>query len=99
LAAPVFCTKIASRLTRTYADRHGLKDICRELLGVDLSKQQQSPDRAAETAQRRAISPTPRRMRCTCIELHAKLDALLVRDGRKPIAEACFGFLPAPGAA
>jgi ribonuclease D len=92
-AEPVFCTKIASRLTRTYTDRHGLKDICAELLGVNLSKLQQSSDWAAETL-------TPEQLEYAASDvlyLHRLRDALsgrLVRDGRTEIADACFRFLP-----
>lgn len=92
-AAPVFCTKIASRLTRTYTDRHGLKDLTRELLEVDLSKQQQSSDWAAETL-------TPAQLEYAAsdvLHLHAlteKLTERLRRDGREDHARACFEFLP-----
>jgi ribonuclease D len=90
---PVFCTKIASRLTRTYTDRHGLKDICSELLGVSLSKIQQSSDWAAEKL-------TPEQLEYAAsdvLHLHAlreKLTQRLVRDGRTAEADACFRFLP-----
>lgn len=90
---PVFCTKIASRLTRTYTDRHGLKDVTRELLEVDLSKQQQSSDWAAETL-------TPAQLEYAAsdvLHLHAlseKLTERLRRDGREAYAKACFEFLP-----
>jgi ribonuclease D len=90
---PVYCTKIASRLTRTYTDRHGLKDLCKELLGVDLSKQQQSSDWAAETLTDAQLAYAA----SDVLHLHAlkeKLDHLLERDARKGIAEACFRFLP-----
>lgn len=93
MTEPVFCTKIASRLVRTYTDRHGLKDICWELLGVSLSKMQQSSDWAAETL-------TPEQLEYAAsdvLHLHALRDALmkrLVRDGRLKEAEACFRFLP-----
>jgi ribonuclease D len=92
-ATPVFCTKIASRLTRTYTDRHGLKDVTRELLGVELSKHQQSSDWAAETL-------TPAQLDYAAsdvLHLHAlteKLTERLVRDGREAHAKACFEFLP-----
>lgn len=90
---PVFCTKIASRLTRTYTDRHGLKDICNELLGVSLSKVQQSSDWAAET-----LSPEQLEYAASdVLYLHALRDRLverLQRDGRAKEAEACFRFLP-----
>ena len=93
MAEPVFCTKIASRLTRTYTDRHGLKDICSELLGVNLSKQQQSSDWAAETL-------TPEQLEYAAsdvLHLHRLRDVLagrLARDGRTKEADACFRFLP-----
>lgn len=94
MAEPVFCTKIASRLTRTYTDRHGLKDICNELLGVSLSKQQQSSDWAAET-----LSPEQLEYAASdVLYLHRLRDVLagrLERDGRAKEAEACFRFLPA----
>lgn len=93
MAEPVFCTKIASRLTRTYTDRHGLKDICNELLGVSLSKQQQSSDWAAET-----LSPEQLEYAASdVLYLHRLRDVLagrLARDGRTKEAEACFRFLP-----
>ncbi|MBX3597746.1 MAG: ribonuclease D [Rhizobiaceae bacterium] len=93
MTTPVFCTKIASRLTRTYTDRHGLKDICNELLGVSLSKVQQSSDWAAET-----LSPEQLEYAASdVLYLHAVRDALvtrLQRDGRLKEAEACFKFLP-----
>jgi ribonuclease D len=90
---PVFCSKIASRLTRTYTDRHGLKDICSELLGVSLSKVQQSSDWAAETL-------TPEQLEYAASDvlylhqLREKLLFRLERDGRAKEAEACFRFLP-----
>ncbi len=90
---PVYCTKIASRLTRTYTDRHGLKDLARELLGIDMSKQQQSSDWGAaeltKAQQEYAASDV--------LHLHAmrdKLDAMLEREGRTEVAQACFRFLP-----
>ena len=90
---PVFCTKIASRLVRTYTDRHGLKDICAELLGVSMSKVQQSSDWGAETL-------TPEQLEYAAsdvLHLHRLRDVLaarLVRDGRAKEADACFRFLP-----
>lgn len=93
VAQPVFCTKIASKLTRTYTDRHGLKDNCRELLGVELSKQQQSSDWAAEEL-------TPAQLAYAASDvlyLHQLMDVLsarLERDGRTKEADACFKFLP-----
>lgn len=93
MAEPVFCTKIASRLTRTYTDRHGLKDICAELLGVGLSKQQQSSDWAAET-----LSPEQLEYAASdVLYLHRLREVLagrLQRDGRTKEADACFRFLP-----
>jgi ribonuclease D len=90
---PVFCTKIASRLVRTYTDRHGLKDICNELLGVSLSKVQQSSDWAAET-----LSPEQLDYAASdVLYLHRLREALqgrLARDGRSAEAAACFKFLP-----
>ncbi|MCB1490277.1 MAG: ribonuclease D [Rhodobiaceae bacterium] len=90
---PVYCTKIGSRLTRTYTDRHGLKDLCRELLGVDISKQQQSSDWAADTLTDAQLEYAA----SDVLYLHAlkeKIDGLLDRDGRMALAEACFEFLP-----
>lgn len=90
---PVFCTKIASRLTRTYTDRHGLKDLTREMLEIDLSKQQQSSDWAAETLTEAQLAYAA----SDVLYLHALMDALVVRlerDGRTKEAEACFRFLP-----
>ncbi|WP_299868714.1 ribonuclease D [uncultured Hoeflea sp.] len=92
-AQPVFCTKIASRLTRTYTDRHGLKDVTRELLEIDLSKQQQSSDWAAETLSQAQLEYAA----SDVLHLHAlteKLTERLKRDGREAHAEACFSFLP-----
>lgn len=92
-ATPVFCTKIASRLTRTYTDRHGLKDVTRELLEIDLSKQQQSSDWAAETLTQAQLDYAA----SDVLHLHAlteKLTERLVRDGREAHAKACFDFLP-----
>lgn len=90
---PVFCTKIASRLVRTYTDRHGLKDLCRELLGIELSKQQQSSDWGAETLSDAQLEYAA----SDVLYLHRlkeKLDAYLEREGRTELARACFGFLP-----
>ncbi|WP_417408997.1 ribonuclease D [Hoeflea sp.] len=92
-ATPVFCTKIASRLTRTYTDRHGLKDVTRELLEIDLSKQQQSSDWAAEKLTQAQLDYAA----SDVLHLHAlteKLTERLVRDGREAHAKACFDFLP-----
>ena len=88
-----YCTKIASRLTRTYTDRHGLKDLCRELIGVDLSKQQQSSDWAAET-----LSDAQQAYAASDVlylhQLRDKLNDRLARENRADIAHACFDFLP-----
>jgi ribonuclease D len=93
MAGPLYCTKIASKLTRTYTDRHGLKDLVRELLGIDLSKQQQSSDWAAETLSEAQLAYAA----SDVLHLHAlraKLDSLLAREKRSEIAAACFQFLP-----
>lgn len=93
MAAPVFCTKIASRLSRTYTDKHGLKDVTRELLGLDLSKQQQSSDWGAETLSEPQLAYAA----SDVLHLHAlrdKLETMLVREGRAELAKACFAFLP-----
>lgn len=93
LAAPVFCTKIASKLTRTYTDRHGLKNLVEELLGENLSKQQQSSDWGAATitdAQRDYAACDVRFLH----RMHAILVERLAREGRTEIAQACFDFLP-----
>ncbi|WP_423140997.1 ribonuclease D [Parablastomonas sp. CN1-191] len=92
-AAPVFCTKIASKLTRTYTDRHGLKELVRELLGKEISKQQQSSDWGApelSDAQRDYAASDVRYLH----EMHAILVTRLEREGRTGIAQACFDFLP-----
>jgi ribonuclease D len=92
--APVFCTKIASKLIRTYTDRHGLKDVTRELLGIELSKQQQSSDWGAAD-----LSPAQLEYAASdVLHLHAlreKLTAMLEREGRMALARECFDFLPA----
>jgi ribonuclease D len=93
MAGPVYCTKIASRLVRTYTDKHGLKDLTRELLGIDVSKQQQSSDWGAETLS----DPQVTYAASDVLHLHAlkeKLDVMLAREGRSELAAACFGFLP-----
>jgi len=90
---PVYCTKVASRLARTYTDRHGLKDLARELLGVDLSKQQQSSDWGAETLSQAQLDYAA----SDVLHLHAlkqRLDAMLEREHRLGIAHHCFAFLP-----
>jgi ribonuclease D len=90
---PVYCTKIASRLVRTYTDKHGLKDLVRDLLGIDVSKQQQLSDwGAAELTDAQVAYAAS-----DVLHLHAlreKLDAMLAREGREGLAEACFRFLP-----
>jgi len=90
---PVYCTKIAARLTRTFTDRFGLKDLCRELLGVDLSKQQQTSDWGADSLSDEQLAYAA----SDVLYLHAlkaKLDALLEREGRSELAAAAFQFLP-----
>ncbi|TAL01833.1 MAG: ribonuclease D [Rhodospirillaceae bacterium] len=90
---PVFCTRTASRLVRTNTDKHGLKDLCKELLGVEISKQQQSSDWAAAAL-------TPEQIEYAAADvlylhrLKAEMERLLVREGRRDLAEACFRFLP-----
>ncbi len=90
---PVYCTKIASKLVRTYTDRHGLKDLCRELIGVDLSKQQQSSDWGAAE-----LSPAQTRYAAQDVlylhRLMERLDAMLAREGRLGLSRSCFAFLP-----
>lgn len=92
--APVYCTKIASRLVRTNTERHSLKELCSNLLGIDLSKEQQTSDWGAGTLSPEQLSYAA----ADVLHLHAlkaKLDALLEREGRTHLAQACFGFLPA----
>jgi ribonuclease D len=91
--APVFCTKVASKLTRTNTDRHGLKDLCRELLGVDLSKQQQSSDWGADQLNADQLAYAASDV-LYLHQLKDKLERLLDREGRRALADACFGFLP-----
>jgi ribonuclease D len=93
VTGPVYCTKITSKLVRTYTDRHGLKDLVRELLGIDLSKQQQSSDWAAETLSEAQLAYAASDV-LYLHQLKNRLDAMLVRDGRVEMAEACFRFLP-----
>ena len=93
LTAPVYCTKIASKLTRTYTDRHGLKDLTRDLLGIDLSKQQQSSDWAADVLSEAQLAYAA----SDVLHLHGlreKLDKMLKREHRTELARACFDFLP-----
>ncbi|MBX9739181.1 MAG: ribonuclease D [Beijerinckiaceae bacterium] len=93
LSGPVYCTKIASKLVRTYTDRHGLKDLARELIGVDLSKQQQSSDWAASVLTDAQLSYAASDV-LYLHQLRARLDMMLQREGRVEIAQACFDFLP-----
>lgn len=92
--APIYCTKIASRLVRTFTDRHGFKDICRDLLGIEVSKQQQSSDWGAET-----LTPEQQEYAASDVRhlhrLREKLDVLLAREKRAHLAKACYDFLPA----
>jgi ribonuclease D len=93
MAAPVYCTKIASRLARTFSDRHGLRDLCKDLLNIDLSKQQQSSDWGAPSLSEEQL----RYAASDVIHLHAlrsRLDAILTREGRNALAHGCFEFLP-----
>ena len=94
--APVRCTKIAAKLIRTFTDKHGLKDLCKELLGVDLSKQQQTSDWGAVELTSEQLTYAA----SDVLYLHRlweKLDALLVREGRRDLAQECFDFLPTRG--
>jgi ribonuclease D len=91
---PIYCTKIASRLSRTYTDRHGLKDLVREVLGIDLSKQQQSSDWGSQSLSDAQLAYAA----SDVLHLHGlreRLDAMLQREGRVALAQACFQFLPA----
>jgi len=91
--APVYCTRTASRLVRTYTDKHGYKDICKELLGVDISKQQQSSDWGADKLTQEQIDYAA----SDVLHLHRlkeKLDTMITREGRQELAQACFDFLP-----
>jgi ribonuclease D len=93
MPGPVYCTKIASRIARTYTDKHGLKDLVKELLGQDISKQQQSSDWGADTLSDAQIAYAA----ADVLHLHAlkdRLDTMLVREGRAELAKSCFGFLP-----
>lgn len=90
---PVYCTKVASKLARTFTDRHSLKDLCKELLGIELSKQQQSSDWGAPELTQEQLTYAA----SDVLHLHAlreKLDAMLKREGREGLARACFEFLP-----
>jgi ribonuclease D len=93
VTAPVYCTKIASKLARTYTDRHGLKDVTKELLGIDISKAQQSSDWGAAQLSDDQVAYAA----SDVLNLHAlraRLDQMLVREGRDLLAKACFDFLP-----
>lgn len=90
---PVYCTKIASKLVRTYTDRHGLKDLARELLGVDMSKQQQSSDWGAETLTQAQLDYAASDV-LYLHDMRRHLDRMLSREGRREMAQACFDFLP-----
>ncbi|MDX2483549.1 MAG: ribonuclease D [Pseudodonghicola sp.] len=94
LAAPVYCTKIASRLVRTYTDRHGLKNLTSELIGVDISKQQQMSDWGAEKLSKAQLEYAASDV-LYLHRLRAALDKRLAREGRSELAQACFDFLPA----
>jgi ribonuclease D len=94
MARPLYCTKIASRLVRTFTDRHGLRDLCKDLLGVDLKKEQQSSDWGAATLSEEQL----RYAASDVLHLHAlraRLDEMLAREGRTELARSCFDFLPA----
>jgi ribonuclease D len=93
MARPVWCTKVASKLARTYTDRHGLKELCQELLGIELSKQMQSSDWGAAELSEAQLSYAANDV----LHLHRlreRLSAMLERDGRASLARACFDFLP-----
>jgi len=93
LTAPVYCTKIASRMTRTYTDRHGLKNLLQELLSLDISKQQQSSDWGAEHLSQAQVEYAA----SDVLHLHAlreRLNQMLIREGRMELAQSCFDFLP-----
>jgi len=94
MAGPVYCTKIASRLARTFTDKHGLRDLCKDLLGVELKKEQQNSDWGAAALTEEQL----RYAASDVLHLHAlrgRLDAMLVREGRSELARTCFDFLPA----
>ena len=94
MAQPIYCTKTASRLVRTFTDRHGLKDLCKDLLGIELKKEQQTSDWGAPELTQEQL----RYAATDVVHLHAlkaKLDEMLAREGRTSLAQACFDFLPA----
>lgn len=93
MAQPIYCTKIASRLARTFTDKHGLRDLCKDVLGIEISKQQQSSDWGAATLTDEQL----RYAASDVLHLHAlreRLDSMLTREGRMELAKASFGFLP-----
>ncbi len=94
---PIYCTKIASKLVRTYTDKHGLKDLVRELLNVDLSKEQQSSDWGAKDLSERQLAYAANDV-AYLHQLKTALDAMLAREGRTDLAKACFEFLPSRAA-
>ena len=91
---PVYCTKVASKMVRTFTDRHGLKDICKELLDVDISKQQQSSDWGAPSLSNEQLKYAASDV-LYLHRLRERLDEMLMREGRMELIEACFSFLPA----
>ena len=93
MTGPVFCTKIASKLARTYTDRHGLKDLVKELLGIEVSKEQQSSDWGADKLSKEQLAYAAQDV-LHLHELKRRLDIMLAREGRGELAEACFRFLP-----
>jgi ribonuclease D len=93
VTTPVYCTKIASKLVRTFTDRHGLKDLCKELLNIELSKQQQSSDWGADTLTDEQLKYAASDV-LYLHEMKEKLDVMLAREGRTELAKACFEFLP-----
>jgi ribonuclease D len=94
MARPLYCTKIASRLARTFTDRHGLRDLCKDLLGVDLKKEQQSSDWGAASLSEEQLRYAASDVRYLHA-LRARLDEMLTREGRTELARSCFDFLPA----
>lgn len=93
VTTPVYCTKIASKLVRTYTDRHGLKDLCKELLNIDLSKQQQSSDWGTDKLSDAQLAYAASDV-LHLHEIKATLDRMLARERRTELANACFAFLP-----
>ncbi len=93
VARPLYCTKIASKLARTFTDRHGLRDLCRDLLGVEVSKEQQMSDWGAGELNERQLAYAAADV-LYLHDLRARLDEMLAREGRTALAEACFGFVP-----